>query len=97
MGFRHAVAVTFTALAPLVQAQDASDWKGEAELGVLVTSGNSEETNINGRLALRVRLRIHRHYRLWPPGLGIRGTLLPGPLGRCRLSLQPAERARPGR
>ena len=52
MGFRHAVAVTFTALAPLVQAQDASDWKGEAELGVLVTSGNSEETNINGRLAL---------------------------------------------
>ncbi|MCG7198678.1 DUF481 domain-containing protein [Marinobacter pelagius] len=53
MGFRHAVAVTsLLALAPFVQAQDAADWKGEAELGVLVTSGNSEETNANGRLAL---------------------------------------------
>ncbi|SFM97414.1 DUF481 domain-containing protein [Marinobacter pelagius] len=52
MGFRHAVAVTLTALAPFVQAQDASDWEGEAELGVLVTSGNSEEANVNGRLAL---------------------------------------------
>ena len=27
-------------------------WAGEAELGVLVTSGNSEETNINGRFGL---------------------------------------------
>jgi len=52
MGFRHAVAVTTMALAPLAQAQDAEDWKGEAELGVLVTSGNTEETNANGRLAL---------------------------------------------
>lgn len=27
-------------------------WNGEAELGVLVTSGNTEETNINGRFGL---------------------------------------------
>lgn len=52
MGVRTAVAVTMTAIAPLVQAQNAADWKGEAELGVLVTSGNTEETNANGRLAL---------------------------------------------
>lgn len=43
-------------LLPLsVQAQDsgARDWEGEAELGVLVTTGNTEETNINGRLGLK--------------------------------------------
>ncbi|GAA3565605.1 MAG: DUF481 domain-containing protein [Pseudomonadales bacterium] len=28
------------------------DWGGEAELGVLITSGNTEETNINTRVAL---------------------------------------------
>jgi len=32
--------------------QSAKDWEGEAELGVLMTSGNTEETNVNGRLGL---------------------------------------------
>lgn len=35
----------------LAQSGDR-DWTGEAELGVLVTSGNTEETNINGRLGM---------------------------------------------
>ncbi|MDX1634680.1 MAG: DUF481 domain-containing protein [Marinobacter sp.] len=41
------------ALSPLAAAQDGdNDWEGEGELGVLVTSGNSDETNINARLGL---------------------------------------------
>lgn len=32
---------------------DGGDWEGEAELGVLITTGNTEETNINGRLGLK--------------------------------------------
>lgn len=38
-----------------VQAQDSDSrsWEGEAELGVLVTTGNTEETNINGRVGLK--------------------------------------------
>ncbi len=31
----------------------ASAWEGESELGVLITSGNTEETNVKGRLALK--------------------------------------------
>jgi len=31
----------------------AGNWQGEAELGVLITSGNTEETNIKSRLALK--------------------------------------------
>ena len=31
----------------------ASNWEGESELGVLITSGNTEETNIKGRLGLK--------------------------------------------
>lgn len=53
---RIVVAATLfaVAFAPLVLAQDASrdDWEGEAELGVLFTSGNNNETDIDGRLAL---------------------------------------------
>lgn len=52
MGFRQAVAVAVAAFVPLVQAENAGNLEGEVELGVLVTSGNSEETKINGRLAL---------------------------------------------
>ncbi len=35
---------------PLAMAQEGN-YEGEAELGVLITSGNSEETSINSRLA----------------------------------------------
>lgn len=31
----------------------ARNWEGEAELGVLVSSGNTEETNVKSRLALK--------------------------------------------
>ncbi|WP_115717288.1 DUF481 domain-containing protein [Gallaecimonas mangrovi] len=38
--------------APSASGADKQDktWKGEAELGILVTTGNSEATNINGKL-----------------------------------------------
>lgn len=36
----------------MAYGQSAKDWEGEAELGVLMTSGNTEETNVNGRLGL---------------------------------------------
>lgn len=46
-------ALMAAAFSPLVLAQDAGkDWEGEGELGVLLTSGNSDETNINARLGL---------------------------------------------
>ncbi len=37
------------------------DWKGEAELGVLVTTGNTNETNVNGRLSLTQELEKWRN------------------------------------
>lgn len=40
-------------LAAQAQDSDARDWEGEAELGVLMTTGNTEETNINGRVGLK--------------------------------------------
>lgn len=52
MDLRQAVAITAVAIAPFAGAQDSNNWKGETELGVLVTSGNTEETNIKGRLGL---------------------------------------------
>ncbi|MDO6442772.1 MULTISPECIES: YdiY family protein [unclassified Marinobacter] len=52
MGFKKTVAVIAISAAPLAYGQDAKDWEGEAELGVLITSGNTEETNVNGRLGV---------------------------------------------
>lgn len=52
MDLRKAVAITAVTIAPFASAQDADNWKGETELGVLITSGNTEETNIKGRLGL---------------------------------------------
>src|SRR5690554_5521310 len=52
MLIRKPLVVACMALAPMVHAQESGNWKGEAELGVLVTSGNSEETKVNGRLGL---------------------------------------------
>ncbi|SET17198.1 Putative salt-induced outer membrane protein YdiY [Marinobacter segnicrescens] len=37
---------------PLAATAQDSNWEGEAELGLLVTTGNSEETNLKGRLGL---------------------------------------------
>lgn len=52
MSFKKTVAIIAISAAPLAYGQDAKDWEGEAELGVLMTSGNTEETNVNGRLGL---------------------------------------------
>jgi putative salt-induced outer membrane protein YdiY len=52
MQLRATLAVITLVASPLAIGQDSKDWEGEGELGVLVTSGNTEETNINGRLAL---------------------------------------------
>ncbi|KMQ76066.1 DUF481 domain-containing protein [Marinobacter subterrani] len=52
MDLRQAVAITAVAIAPLANGQEADNWQGETELGVLITSGNTEETNIKGRLGL---------------------------------------------
>lgn len=52
MSFKKTVAIIAISAAPLAYGQDAKDWEGEAELGVLMTSGNTDETNVNGRLGL---------------------------------------------
>ena len=52
MLIRKPLVVACMALAPMVHAQESGNWKGEAELGVLMTTGNSEETKVNGRLGL---------------------------------------------
>ncbi len=52
MFIRKPMVVACLALAPMAQAQNSENWEGEAELGVLVTSGNTEETKVNGRLGL---------------------------------------------
>lgn len=56
MSFRKTVAVVSLAtaffVAPLAHADNGKNWEGEAELGVLISSGNTDETNINSRLGL---------------------------------------------
>jgi putative salt-induced outer membrane protein YdiY len=52
MSFKASVAIIAISVAPLAYGQSAKAWEGEAELGVLMTSGNTEETNVNGRLGL---------------------------------------------
>lgn len=56
--------VTVLALAtiPMVASAQDSDWEGEAELGLLVTTGNTEETNLKGRLALLQETEIWRNF-----------------------------------
>ena len=46
--------IACTALTLLATSVSAAgdDWKGEAELGVLITSGNTDQSNLNGRLGL---------------------------------------------
>ncbi|MBQ0834145.1 YdiY family protein [Marinobacter sp.] len=52
MRFKKTVAIIAISAAPLAYGQDDKNWEGEAELGVLMTSGNTDETNVNGRLGL---------------------------------------------
>jgi len=52
MQFRATLAVVTLVVSPMVMGEEVDDWEGEGEVGILITSGNTEETNINGRLAL---------------------------------------------
>ncbi|MDX1553776.1 MAG: DUF481 domain-containing protein, partial [Marinobacter sp.] len=52
MQFRTTLAIILLALSPMVFGQDSDAWEGEGEAGVLITTGNTEETNINTRLGL---------------------------------------------
>lgn len=51
MGFRTAVVVTAVMASPIAMA-NIHEWEGEAELGALITSGNTEETNISTGFAV---------------------------------------------
>jgi putative salt-induced outer membrane protein YdiY len=48
---RAATILAMTSL-PLAATGQDSNWDGEAELGVLITTGNSEQTNLKGRVGL---------------------------------------------
>ncbi|MDX5329440.1 DUF481 domain-containing protein [Marinobacter shengliensis] len=61
MGIRKPLVIACMALAPMAQAQDSENWKGEAELGLLKTSGNTEETKVNGRLGLQYETQTWRN------------------------------------
>lgn len=61
MSFKKTVAIVAISAAPLAYGQDAKDWEGEAELGVLITTGNTDETNINGRLGLKHEIESWRN------------------------------------
>lgn len=56
MSFRISAAFApLTVLAvfmPFAHADNGKNWEGEAELGLLISSGNSDETNINSRIGL---------------------------------------------
>ncbi|MEQ5835230.1 DUF481 domain-containing protein [Marinobacter sp. NFXS9] len=48
------LATVVASASPIALAEDAGvPWKGEGEVGVLITEGNSKSTNINARLALK--------------------------------------------
>lgn len=53
MQSRITCVIATLALSPMVSGQALENWEGEAELGVLITSGNTEETNLNSRLGLK--------------------------------------------
>lgn len=52
MGLRKTTALAAILVSPLVLAEPGQ-FEGEAELGVLITSGNTEETNVNSRLGAK--------------------------------------------
>lgn len=51
--FVRAAIVAAITVSPLAQGAENDDWEGEAELGVLMSSGNTEETIVNSRFALK--------------------------------------------
>lgn len=53
MQFRATLAVVTLTVSPMVIGAEFDDWEGEGEVGVLITTGNTDETNINGRLGLK--------------------------------------------
>ncbi|WP_328186147.1 DUF481 domain-containing protein [Marinobacter sp. OP 3.4] len=53
MKLSRAVSILILAAVPLAASGQEAGWQGEAELGVLITTGNTEETNLKGRLALK--------------------------------------------
>lgn len=63
MGIRKPLVIACMALAPMAHAQvtESDNWKGEAELGFLLTTGNTEETKVDGRLALQYETQTWRN------------------------------------
>ncbi|WP_166253751.1 DUF481 domain-containing protein [Marinobacter salicampi] len=56
------VAILALAVSPLALADiDSRNWEGEVELGLLITSGNTDETNINSGLALKHEITSWRN------------------------------------
>ena len=61
MLIRKPLAVACLVVAPVAWAQESGNVEGEAELGILLTSGNTEETKVNGRLALKHETTMWRN------------------------------------
>ena len=61
MELRKAVAVALIGAAPLAQVSAEDKVGAEFELGVLMTSGNTEETNFNSRFAISQESRRWRN------------------------------------
>lgn len=61
MELKQAVVGTLFAAAPLAHAVDVGKVSSEFELGVLVTSGNTEETNFESRLSVSNEVRRWRN------------------------------------
>ncbi len=61
MKLRNAVAVALIGAAPLAQASEDDKLSSEFELGVLMTSGNTEETNVDSRFAIAQESRRWRN------------------------------------
>ncbi|MCH8498262.1 MAG: DUF481 domain-containing protein [Marinobacter sp.] len=53
MRFTRVATCVVLATVPMAYADTSGNWSGEAEIGVLMTSGNTEETKINSRLAAK--------------------------------------------
>ncbi|HTN35069.1 MAG TPA: DUF481 domain-containing protein [Marinobacter sp.] len=51
--FMRAVLIAAVTISPLAQGQEGDNWEGEAELGVLISSGNTDESIVNTRLGLK--------------------------------------------
>ena len=61
MLIRKPLAVACLVVAPVAWSQESGNVEGEAELGILLTSGNTEETKVNGRLALKHETTMWRN------------------------------------